>query len=55
MPPRDFQRPNLRYQSIQPVDDAPLPFADSSFDVIVSFQVIEHVPEPARYLAEAEP
>jgi SAM-dependent methyltransferase len=36
-----------------PVDDGPLPFADGSFDVVLSFQVIEHVPDPGRYLAEA--
>ncbi|MGO9815434.1 MAG: class I SAM-dependent methyltransferase [Isosphaeraceae bacterium] len=30
-----------------------LPFADGSFDVVVSFQVLEHVADPARCLAEA--
>lgn len=29
-----------------------LPFRDSSFDTAVSFQVLEHVPQPARMLAE---
>jgi SAM-dependent methyltransferase len=45
-----------------PDDDAPqpdawanglqLPFADASFDTVVSFQVLEHVPEPAVLMAE---
>jgi SAM-dependent methyltransferase len=30
-----------------------LPFADGSFDVVVSFQVLEHVADPVRCLAEA--
>jgi SAM-dependent methyltransferase len=29
-----------------------LPFADESFDSIVSFQVMEHVPEPVQFLSE---
>jgi SAM-dependent methyltransferase len=42
----------LTFQHVFPVEDSPLPFADSSFDVVLSFQVIEHVPDPDRYLAE---
>lgn len=30
-----------------------LPFADETFDVVLSTQVLEHVPEPERALAEA--
>jgi ubiquinone/menaquinone biosynthesis C-methylase UbiE len=29
-----------------------LPFADASFDVVTSFQVLEHVPDPAVFLGE---
>jgi SAM-dependent methyltransferase len=31
---------------------APLPFADAWADTVVSFQVMEHLPEPGRFLAE---
>jgi SAM-dependent methyltransferase len=48
-----YVRDNLNFEQIAPVDDKPLPFADGSFDVVLSFQVIEHVPDPDRYLAEA--
>lgn len=34
------------------VDGRRLPFADESFDVVVSFQVIEHVPDPDQFLGE---
>jgi len=34
-------------------DDGTLPSDDRSFDYVVSFQVLEHVHEPSRYLDEA--
>jgi SAM-dependent methyltransferase len=43
---------NLRFHRVSPVEESPLPFAHSSFDVVLSFQVIEHLPNPDRYLAE---
>ena len=38
-----YRRPNLRFLHS---DGATLPFPDGTFDVIGSFQVIEHIPEP---------
>lgn len=48
----------LRVEGIQEAEvllvapDPPLPFADASFEVIESLDVIEHTPDPDRYLAE---
>jgi SAM-dependent methyltransferase len=47
-----YKAPNLTFQSISPIEAAPLPFQDGSFDIVLSFQVIEHVPDPGRYIAE---
>jgi SAM-dependent methyltransferase len=33
--------------------DEPLPFADASFDVVVAGELLEHVRDPARLIAEA--
>jgi SAM-dependent methyltransferase len=33
--------------------DQPLPFADASFDVVVAGELLEHVRDPARLIAEA--
>jgi SAM-dependent methyltransferase len=33
-------------------DACNLPFADESFDTVVSFQVMEHIPEPDKMIAE---
>ena len=48
-----YQAARLDFRHIAPVEREPLPFADASFDVVLSFQVIEHVPDADRYLAEA--
>lgn len=48
-----YQAPRLDFRHIAPVELEPLPFDDASFDVVLSFQVIEHVPDADRYLAEA--
>lgn len=47
-----YSAPNLEFQALPPVEQAPLPFEDASFDVVLSFQVIEHVPSPPAYLSE---
>jgi SAM-dependent methyltransferase len=46
-----YSRPNLVYQKIDP--DVALPFPDAVFDVVLSFQVIEHVVDVDGYLREA--
>lgn len=45
-----FSHPNLSFQRVDP--NRPLPFADASFDTVLSFQVFEHVADTGRYLAE---
>ena len=47
-----YRADNLSYKTIRKVEDAPLPFSDGSFDVVLSFQVIEHILDPATYLEE---
>lgn len=47
-----YSADNLDFREIQTIEEAPLPFPDGSFDVVLSFQVIEHVPDADRYLAE---
>lgn len=46
-----YARGNACYSVIEP--NAVLPFGDREFDVVLSFQVIEHVQDDAAYLAEA--
>jgi len=45
-----FAGDNLEFRTIDPA--APLPFADASFDVVLSFQVFEHVSDPMHYLTQ---
>ena len=45
-----YVRPNLRFDVVDPVER--IPFADASFDTVLSFQVFEHVADTAHYLSE---
>ncbi|HEY4529478.1 MAG TPA: methyltransferase domain-containing protein [Luteimonas sp.] len=46
-----YRKSNLHFRQV--AAGARLPFEDGSFDVVLSFQVIEHVEDPAGYLGEA--
>mgnify|MGYP003383426596 CR=1 FL=1 len=46
-----YEAPNLSFRKIEGA--GPLPFEDDQFDVVLSFQVIEHVDDEAAYLREA--
>jgi SAM-dependent methyltransferase len=46
-----FCRPNLTFQQID--IGRRLPFGDEEFDVVLSFQVLEHVDDTDQYLSEA--
>lgn len=45
-----FVRSNLSFSRVTP--DAALDFEDAAFDVVLSFQVFEHVADTSHYLAE---
>lgn len=46
---KHFNSPNLSYLV---GDCEAMPFPDASFDMIVTYEVIEHLPDPARYVQE---
>jgi 2-polyprenyl-3-methyl-5-hydroxy-6-metoxy-1,4-benzoquinol methylase len=43
------ERPNLGYRAVEATQ---LPFADDEFELAAAIEVLEHVPEPDRTLAE---
>ena len=46
---KEFSRPNLRFQQ---GDACTLPLEDASFDVVVSFETLEHLHDQDKFLAE---
>ncbi len=46
-----YKHPNLTFKQF---NGARLPYADDTFDVVYSFQVIEHVPKDDEFLKEAK-
>ena len=47
-----YSGPHINFQTVQPTEIAPLPFPNGNFDVILSFQVMEHVTDVNIYLKE---
>lgn len=49
-----YRAANLTFERIDPVEERALRFNDGSFDVVLSFQVFEHLARPDAYLAEVQ-
>jgi len=47
-----YKTPNISFREID--STKPLPFSDEEFDVVLSFQVIEHITDHSAYLREAK-
>ncbi len=47
-----YSSDNLEYRRIGNIETTPLPFDDASFDVVISFQVMEHIEQVDKYLDE---
>ncbi|MHB8348504.1 MAG: class I SAM-dependent methyltransferase [Acidiferrobacterales bacterium] len=47
-----YPRPNITFQAVKKVESEQLPFSDNQFEVVLSFQVIEHVTDTRAYLDE---
>lgn len=49
---KSYSASNLHFLRIEPTENRALPFPDSNFDDVISFQVIEHVEDVDSYLRE---
>lgn len=48
----NYSNDNLIYRRIADIQTTPLPYPDSFFDVVISFQVMEHIEHAEKYLSE---
>lgn len=48
----NYKSPNLSFTCIETIELLPLPFMDKEFDVVISFQVIEHIEDTDNYLKQ---
>lgn len=49
---KSYPASNLHFLRIEPIESRDLPFPDSNFDDVISFQVIEHIEHVGSYLKE---
>ena len=49
---RHYAADTLSFRQIGPLPDEPLPFGDDDFDVVLAFQVIEHIKKVGGFLDE---
>lgn len=49
---QNYSNENLEYLKINNIESEPLPFKDNEFDVVISFQVMEHICQVDKYLSE---
>lgn len=49
-----YKNANLTYRQIEDIQTTPLPYPNSHFDVVISFQVLEHIEQDLKYLSEVK-
>ncbi len=47
-----FKKKNLSFDKIEDIEKTPLKFDDNIFDIVISFQVIEHLSDDHAFLSE---